>query len=98
MIICGAFLQLPPVADYDDEGPFPDQWTFRFAFNSSVWSRLFERRDMYNLTRNHRQADRAFQTTLERMRRGRVTTEDMTALYQLQRPVVYSDGIEPVSL
>lgn len=98
MIICGDFLQLPPVADFDEQGQYPEQRTYQFAFNSRVWKSLFKRANMYNLSQNHRQADKAFQMTLERVRRGSVISDDMEALYRLQRPVIYPDGVEPVSL
>lgn len=92
LILSGDFYQLPPVPDrLADTTP-------RFAFEASCWPDLFASGQMKALTQVFRQRDDSFVKILERMRKGEVRTEDITALQRCARPVEYPDGIEPVSL
>jgi len=77
VILCGDFLQLPPVSDAVLDRP----GARRFAFQAQCWEELGLRR--IELTRNYRQAeDLAFQATLQRVRVGQLTDEDRTMLLQ----------------
>lgn len=89
IILSGDFYQLPPV-DRDDNG--------RFAFEANCWPKLFPFSRMKALNRVYRQRDNTFIGILERMRRGQVLPADVAALKACDRPVTYSDGIEPVTL
>lgn len=71
VVLCGDFLQLPPVLD---ESP---RW--KFAFQAPCWNELNMR--TFELTQNFRQAeDIGFQEMLQRLRLGKLSDEDRHAL------------------
>ena len=74
MVICGDFLQLPPVPEQYRPEDVKDP-RFVFAFCSRIWYRLLKPRSIV-LTEVHRQADPLFAALLARMRTGDMTEED----------------------
>jgi ATP-dependent DNA helicase PIF1 len=95
VILSGDFYQLPPVGD---ENPLTGRKEYTFAFDSKCWPALIPEANMLALTQVYRQRDHAFVKILEGMRKGYVSPEGMEKLQQLDRKVVYDDGIEPVEL
>lgn len=93
MIICGDFLQLPPVPDW---GETPDG--VKFAFDAKCWDRLIPSANRLELTQIYRQADRDFISILETIRKGKPTPAQVMMLKQCQRQVKYEDDFEPVGL
>jgi ATP-dependent DNA helicase PIF1 len=89
VILCGDFLQLPPVR----KGA-----KVSFAFDSHVWDKLFPRANMITLKNVFRQSDSRFVDCLESIRRGKVTDAHDELLRSLSRPLDNADGIQAVLL
>nr|XP_018913022.1 PREDICTED: ATP-dependent DNA helicase PIF1 [Bemisia tabaci] len=87
LILCGDFLQLPPVAK--------DSKT-RFCFQSEAWSRC--ELQCFNLKEVHRQSDPEFINMLNNIRVGRVTPEVSDRLIATARNNLEKDGIVPTQL
>ncbi|TPX59716.1 hypothetical protein PhCBS80983_g02276 [Powellomyces hirtus] len=85
LVICGDFMQLPPVARNS-----------KFAFEAQTWSKCVKR--TIQLTHVFRQKDQAFIDLLNEMRVGIVSPESEQLLTSLSRDLHYSDGIEPTQL
>jgi ATP-dependent DNA helicase PIF1 len=89
VVLCGDFLQLPPVPDRGE--------TTHMCFQSSAWSKLVGDR-MFILTRIFRQVDRAFTDALSDIRMGKMSDATLTLLSKCRRPLPVLDGIEPTTL
>eukprot|EP00930_Biecheleria_cincta_P034530 TRINITY_DN23859_c0_g1_i1.p1 TRINITY_DN23859_c0_g1~~TRINITY_DN23859_c0_g1_i1.p1 ORF type:complete len:1174 (+),score=194.78 TRINITY_DN23859_c0_g1_i1:86-3607(+) len=71
VVLCGDFLQLPPVMS--------ESATWKFAFQAPCWHELNMR--TFELTQNFRQADDVgFQEMLQRLRLGQLSHQDRHAL------------------
>lgn len=84
LILCGDFLQLPPVVEKGKTGK-------RFCFQSSCWEKCIEL--CFELKQVHRQTDSEFVTILNNIRIGRVTKEISDRLTSTARQKIESDGI-----
>lgn len=84
LILCGDFLQLPPVVDKGKSGK-------RFCFQTSCWEKCIEL--CFELKEVHRQKDQEFISILNNIRIGRVTKEISERLLQTARQKIESDGI-----
>lgn len=85
MIICGDFLQLPPVWKSGDKDR-------RFAFQSDVWPELFARDQHHSLRQVFRQNDQTFIRILEQIRQGVIRQDAINTLHTLQQARMYIDG------
>ncbi|XP_068084452.1 ATP-dependent DNA helicase PIF1 isoform X2 [Anabrus simplex] len=85
LILCGDFLQLPPVT----RNSKPDDK--RFCFQSSVWDNCIY--SSYELTQVHRQSDPAFIDILQNVRIGRVTPEITEKLLATSKQKIDGAGI-----
>lgn len=94
LVICGDFLQLPPVPEMDGRTSLPIPATFAFA--SQMWMQCMGR-PMF-LRQVFRQKDHVFVDLLNSLRLGNVTAEIALAIRRLERRVEYADGIEPTDL
>ncbi|XP_049875680.1 ATP-dependent DNA helicase PIF1 [Pectinophora gossypiella] len=84
LILCGDFLQLPPVVDKSKTGK-------RFCFQSPCWDKCIEL--CFELKEVHRQKDQEFISILNSIRIGRVTKEISDRLLGTARQKIESDGI-----
>ncbi|XP_059052609.1 ATP-dependent DNA helicase PIF1 [Achroia grisella] len=84
LILCGDFLQLPPVVDKNKPGK-------RFCFQSPCWEKCIEL--CFELKEVHRQKDQEFVTILNKIRIGHVTKEISDRLIGTARQKIESDGI-----
>ncbi|KAG6445132.1 hypothetical protein O3G_MSEX003736 [Manduca sexta] len=84
LILCGDFLQLPPVVD-------KNKATKRFCFQSPCWDKCIEL--CFELKEVHRQKDKEFISILNSIRIGRVTKEISDRLVGTSRQKIESDGI-----
>lgn len=84
LILCGDFLQLPPVIDKSRTGK-------RFCFQSPCWEKCIEL--CFELKEVHRQKDQEFISILNSIRIGRVTKEISDRLIGTARQKIESDGI-----
>ncbi|XP_038222808.1 ATP-dependent DNA helicase PIF1 [Zerene cesonia] len=84
LILCGDFLQLPPVVDKTKTGK-------RFCFQTSCWENCIDL--CFELKEVHRQTDQEFISILNSIRIGRVTKEISERLVQTARQKIESDGI-----
>eukprot|EP00931_Biecheleriopsis_adriatica_P003877 TRINITY_DN105633_c0_g1_i1.p1 TRINITY_DN105633_c0_g1~~TRINITY_DN105633_c0_g1_i1.p1 ORF type:complete len:414 (+),score=99.71 TRINITY_DN105633_c0_g1_i1:146-1243(+) len=76
VVLCGDFLQLPPVSS---DAALQRPGACRFAFQAPIWEKMELR--SFELTQNFRQAaDEAFQGTLRRIRIGCMSDADRRAL------------------
>ncbi len=89
VILCGDFLQLPPVSKGAKAS---------FAFDSNVWDKLFPRANMVTLKNVFRQNDSRFVDCLESMRHGVVSDAHDELLRSLSRPLDDADGIRAILL
>jgi ATP-dependent DNA helicase PIF1 len=93
LILCGDFHQLPPVSKASAGDP-----PAVYAFDATVWSKVFEPRNMVCLRTVFRQKERTFSQLLNEMRKGRVSGADEARVCQLERRVAYDDGVPAVEL
>ncbi|CAG4952282.1 unnamed protein product [Colias eurytheme] len=84
LILCGDFLQLPPVVDKTKAAK-------RFCFQTSCWENCIDL--CFELKEVHRQTDQEFISILNSIRIGRVTKEISERLVQTARQKIESDGI-----
>lgn len=84
LILCGDFLQLPPVMEKMKTGK-------RFCFQSPCWEKCIEL--CFELKEVHRQKDQEFISILNSIRIGRVTKEISDRLIGTARQKIESDGI-----
>lgn len=85
LILCGDFLQLPPVTrEMDQKGA-------RFCFQSPAWDRCVH--ISFDLNQVHRQSDPVFIEILQNVRIGRVTPEITAQLRATMDHKVESGGI-----
>ncbi|KAM3965684.1 pif1 DNA helicase [Aphomia sociella] len=84
LILCGDFLQLPPVVDRTKSGK-------RFCFQSPCWDKCVEL--CFELKEVHRQKDQEFISILNKIRIGHVTKEISDRLIGTARQKIESDGI-----
>ncbi|KAI8439517.1 hypothetical protein MSG28_013271 [Choristoneura fumiferana] len=84
LILCGDFLQLPPVVD-------KGKTEKRFCFQSPCWDRCIDL--CFELKEVHRQKDHEFVSILNSIRIGRVTKEISDRLLGTARQKIESDGI-----
>ncbi|XP_046969470.1 ATP-dependent DNA helicase PIF1 [Vanessa cardui] len=84
LILCGDFLQLPPVVDKEKSAK-------RFCFQTSCWEKCVEL--CFELKEVHRQTDQEFISILNSIRIGRVTKEINERLLQTASQKIESDGI-----
>lgn len=83
LILCGDFLQLPPVTKGDDK--------LRFCFQSKAWQDCVKH--TFELEKVHRQNDPAFISILNSIRIGRVTDEIVKTLGATSSQQIEKDGI-----
>lgn len=84
LILCGDFLQLPPVVDKAKTGK-------KFCFQSPCWDKCIEL--CFELKQVHRQKDQEFVSILNSIRIGRVTKEINERLLATAKQKIESDGI-----
>ncbi|XP_011567686.3 ATP-dependent DNA helicase PIF1 [Plutella xylostella] len=87
LILCGDFLQLPPVIDRNDKAKLGK----KFCFQSPCWDRCIEL--CFELKQVHRQKDQEFVSILNSIRIGRVTPDITQRLTATARQKIESDGI-----
>ncbi|KAF8656387.1 hypothetical protein AX16_002573 [Volvariella volvacea WC 439] len=92
LILSGDFYQLPPVPDESHKHVMPST----FAFDAASWSVCVAQPVL--LTQVFRQRDDRFIQLLGAIRRGCIGQEQVDQIKDLQRKVVYDDGIEPTEL
>ncbi|XP_067625032.1 ATP-dependent DNA helicase PIF1 [Eurosta solidaginis] len=86
LILCGDFLQLPPVVKSDNTTP-----TQRFCFQSSAWEKCIQ--CVFELREVHRQSDPKFINILNHIRIGHVNDEVTKVLRATSKQKIESDGI-----
>ncbi|XP_045523547.1 ATP-dependent DNA helicase PIF1 [Pieris brassicae] len=84
LILCGDFLQLPPVVDKSKTAK-------RFCFQTTCWEKCIDL--CFELKEVHRQTDKEFITILNSIRIGRVTNEISQRLVKTATQKIESDGI-----
>ncbi|CAH2093009.1 unnamed protein product [Euphydryas editha] len=84
LILCGDFLQLPPVVDKGKSSK-------RFCFQTSCWEKCIEL--CFELKEVHRQTDKEFISILNNIRIGRVTKDISDRLIKTASQKIESDGI-----
>ncbi|BFF96137.1 ATP-dependent DNA helicase PIF1 [Drosophila madeirensis] len=88
LILCGDFLQLPPVIRGDFGAAPPQQ---RFCFQSSAWETCIQ--CVYELKQVHRQSDPEFVEILNHLRIGHVNETITTRLVATSRQKIEGNGI-----
>lgn len=92
LILCGDFLQLPPVIKHDtSQSQNGSASNKRFCFQSKAWEKCIEL--SYELKQVHRQKDPEFVKILNSIRIGRVTPEIQDCLMKTARQKIESNGI-----
>lgn len=89
LILCGDFLQLPPVVR--QEKLPKDEKIIKFCFQSPAWDKCVQL--SFELTQVHRQTDPTFINILNNIRVGRVTPEIVTTLMDTSKQKIEQDGI-----
>jgi hypothetical protein len=87
LVLCGDFLQLPPVGAAKG-----------FCFQAKCWSRCFARADCVELTQIFRQTDSSFVTMLNELRRGCCSDDTAARLRTASDNAWPDDGILPTRL
>ncbi|XP_061399651.1 ATP-dependent DNA helicase PIF1 [Musca vetustissima] len=89
LILCGDFLQLPPVIKREDNSSqTPPQ---RFCFQSSAWEKCIE--FVYELKEVHRQSDPEFVSILNHLRIGHINEDITKRLKATSKQKVEGNGI-----
>ncbi|KAB0795079.1 hypothetical protein PPYR_11918 [Photinus pyralis] len=83
LILCGDFLQLPPVTKRNE--------TTRFCFQSPMWERCVQR--SFELSEVHRQHDSEFINILNKLRLGEVPKEVADKLMATSKQIIELNGI-----
>jgi ATP-dependent DNA helicase PIF1 len=89
LLLCGDFLQLPPVK------PSDPRWAF--AFDSPAWNSIIDPSTTINLTKIYRQSDAAFISVLNKMRFG-IFDDECEQLLRPRVGVSPPPGTEPIRL
>ena len=89
LVLCGDFLQLPPVSKEGGKG---------FCFQAKSWSRCFARSDCVELTQTFRQTDSTFISLLNELRRGACSDATAMRLRASKGATWPNDGILPTRL
>ncbi|KAL5518664.1 hypothetical protein ACEPAH_347 [Sanghuangporus vaninii] len=92
LVLSDDFYQLPPVPDQLGGVMLP----IKFAFEAVSWNKCIG--SPIILQKVFRQDDKEFVSMLNRMRCGKIETEDEECFLALSRPLAYDDGIEPTEL
>ncbi|XP_036332463.1 ATP-dependent DNA helicase PIF1 [Rhagoletis pomonella] len=87
LILCGDFLQLPPVVKSD----YNSTPTQRFCFQSSAWEKCIQ--CVFELKQVHRQSDPEFVKILNHIRIGYVNDEITKRLRATSKQKIEGDGI-----
>lgn len=90
LIICGDFLQLPPVTK-TKENYNKNSNTMRFCFQTTAWERCVQR--YFELTQVHRQTDKEFVDILNNIRIGYVPDEIVSKLMLTSKQKIEQNGI-----
>ncbi|XP_046990890.1 ATP-dependent DNA helicase PIF1 isoform X2 [Schistocerca americana] len=85
LILCGDFLQLPPVCRDAKPGQA------KFCFQSAVWDQVIH--TSFELNKVHRQADPEFIKILQNVRIGRITPEISDKLISTSKHKIEVEGI-----
>ncbi|KAK2720252.1 ATP-dependent DNA helicase PIF1-like [Artemia franciscana] len=88
LILCGDFLQLPPVVRRGE--------TRRYAFQTAAWENSVSK--IVELKQVHRQADKEFIKILSQIRSGRCSSESAARLKSTAKQTIEKDGIIPTIL
>uniref|UniRef100_A0A1A9WKT2 ATP-dependent DNA helicase PIF1 n=1 Tax=Glossina brevipalpis TaxID=37001 RepID=A0A1A9WKT2_9MUSC len=92
LILCGDFLQLPPVTKRNSTlGSVDLQQQQRFCFQSNAWDKCIE--FVYELKDVHRQSDPEFIKILNHIRIGHVNEEITKRLMATSKQTIESNGI-----
>ena len=89
LVLCGDFLQLPPVSRGGEKG---------FCFEAQSWWRCFARQDCVELSRTFRQTEARFISMLGELRRGDCSEAATARLRAAQGEGWAEDGIKPTRL
>lgn len=89
LILCGDFLQLPPVVKVKEN--LKNNSDLRFCFQTPVWDNCVQR--SFELTQVHRQSDKAFIDILNSIRIGKVTEEIADKLMATSKKKIEQNGI-----
>ncbi|XP_055839053.1 ATP-dependent DNA helicase PIF1-like [Episyrphus balteatus] len=90
LILCGDFLQLPPVVKREDYNN-PQTNNQRFCFQSSAWEKCIER--VFELKEVHRQSDPEFVRILNHLRIGHVSEDITKRLMTTSKQKIEGNGI-----
>lgn len=90
LILCGDFLQLPPVIKREDSNN-PQANLQRFCFQSSAWEKCIER--VFELKEVHRQSDPEFVRILNHLRIGHVNDDIAKRLMTTSKQKIEGNGI-----
>jgi ATP-dependent DNA helicase PIF1 len=71
---------------------------YHYAFEADCWHETIPRANIATLSRVFRQTDGDFVRILEELRLGRISQPDLRALQELDRPLYFDDGVEPVNM
>lgn len=92
LILCGDFLQLPPVIKREDNSSSGSQTPGqRFCFQSSAWEKCIEY--VYELKQVHRQSDSEFVSILNHLRIGHINDDITKRLKATSKQKIEGNGI-----
>lgn len=91
LILCGDFLQLPPVVKRDFKSDSQPQNDKRFCFQSPAWETCIQ--VVYELKEVHRQSDPQFVKILNHLRIGHVNDEITQRLMKTSKQKIEGNGI-----
>lgn len=91
LVFTGDFFQLPPIPDRDYNKPRPI-----FCFESNVWNYAIHKTIL--LHQVFRQTDNDLIDLLNDIRMGITSPKTLQLIKKFEKPVEYSDGIEPTEL
>jgi ATP-dependent DNA helicase PIF1 len=112
MILCGDFFQLPPIDNINqrkliytkNDSSSSSSYTNvnfekkKYCFQSSLWEKLFEKKNMIILTQIFRQQEKELLNILQQVRYGSVDVDTIARLSSLSRPLEMINGIVPTKL
>uniref|UniRef100_A0A1B0FNS8 ATP-dependent DNA helicase n=1 Tax=Glossina morsitans morsitans TaxID=37546 RepID=A0A1B0FNS8_GLOMM len=91
LILCGDFLQLPPVTKRNPTSGNIDGQQQRFCFQSNAWEKCIE--SVYELKDVHRQSDPEFIKILNHIRNGHVNEGITERLIATSKQIIEGNGI-----
>lgn len=91
MILCGDFLQLPPVFKRQDIGSKSAQQQQRFCFQSKAWENCID--CVFELKQVHRQSDNEFVQILNHLRIGHIDEKITERLLATSKQTIEINGI-----